>query len=200
MYDFLTDEKTMLIFRTYWPIIAILIGLLGYIIKRQQENTNLRTLLKLELTNNVSLVFLNIPKKSLLETSKKNPTELIDSARTLSYASKHFSYNIYDKYLTSMLVLSKKEKKKVFLAYTNFKKLEIIGSDISELLKIESRSDAQKKRLEMRLVSISRFADASIDHFTEALKCFGFSQKSIKEIIEENRGLGTQIVVEMENT
>jgi hypothetical protein len=197
--EFLVDPNNMLVFRTYWPIFAILVSLLVYIYKRYYlERSHLREMLRWELYNNIASIFVNFPKGSLSETIEEDPDHIHKSAQLLANATRNFSKDIYEKYITSTNVLNGKEKRNVLFVYMLFQKLSVLGAEISELLKVEKRSELQKNSLSWRIAAILQATELGIPYFRESLIRFGFDQKMIDEVLDKNRGIGIEKLLSTE--
>ncbi|MOA08076.1 hypothetical protein D3C78_1278130 [compost metagenome] len=191
MKNLLTDKNTMLIFRTYWPVITILIGLLVFYIKQRRERSNLKILLGWEFLSNVTHIYVCTPESWLTADGKQDTDTILDSVRALSNSTKYFSTVVYEKNISSMGVLSKKEKQIVFSAYNTLTILSALGKEISELLKKDSRSKSESERLIKNSYSFYQATKNSALTIEKALAVFGYGKDDIQPL-KNSRGSGIE--------
>jgi hypothetical protein len=191
MLKFITDENVMLTFRTYWPVVTILIALIVYSTKQRKIKKNIKDLLIWELFNNISHVYACYPKKTTDIDAVSNLNNVIDSARTLSKSSKLFSTTIYDKHISSLDVLTKKQKQTIFNAYNYLKYIEVYGKEITDLLKNEKRTKAESDRLAVNIDVFFKVTKSAIPFFEKSLTIFGCG-KDAMDILHKYQGEGLE--------
>ena len=192
MFEYFVSEKFMGVFRTYWPVATLFLAFVVYSWKRVRDKANLKVLLGHELFTNVAHIYACLPDKIPEEGEKEELVhEILDSVRTLASSSRMFSFDVYEKYINTLTILSRKEKIVVFTAYYNLRMITRLGKEISELLGINQRTDSQSSQFVQKSVILWNLVVHSIPNLKAALAIFGHKETAI-EILQANRGKGLE--------